>query len=49
MIMRKLEIKNVENRLEAIYRRVVARRAKYGELSEIEIDEIVQKHRHGKS
>jgi len=49
LIMKKLEIKNVENRLEAIYRRVVTRREKYGELSETEIDEIVQKHRHGKS
>ena len=49
LIKKKLEIKNAENRLEAIYRRVVARRAKYGELSETEIDEIVQKHRHGKS
>jgi len=49
LIMRKLEIKNVENRLAEIYRRVVARRAKYGELSETEIDEIVQKYRHGKS
>ena len=49
LIMKKLEIKNAENRLEAIYRRVVARRAKYGELSETEIDEIVQKHRPGKS
>ena len=47
--MRKLELKNVENRLKAIYRRVAARRAKYGELSETEIDEIVQKYRHGKS
>ena len=49
LIMRKLEIKNVGNRLEAIYRRVVARRAKYGELSETEIDEMVQKYRHGKN
>ncbi len=49
LIMRKLEIKNVENRLAAIYRRVVRRRAKYGELSETEIDEIVQKYRHGKN
>ncbi len=49
LIMRKLEIKNVENRLAAIYRRVVARRAKYGELSDSEIDEIVQKYRHGKN
>ncbi|MDV3277553.1 MAG: AbrB/MazE/SpoVT family DNA-binding domain-containing protein [Nitrososphaerales archaeon] len=49
LIMKKIEVKNVEKRLESLYRRVGARRAKYGELSDAEIDELVQKHRHYKS
>jgi len=49
LVMKKLELKNVENELKTIYRRVSARRAKYGELSESEIDEIIQRYRHGKS
>ncbi len=49
LIMKKIEVKNVESRLESIYRRVGAIRAKYGELSDGEINEIVQKYRHYKS
>ncbi len=48
LIIKKLEVKNVEKRLEAMYKRINTRRAKYGELSEEEINEIVQKYRHGK-
>jgi len=48
LIMKKLEVKDVERSLEAIYRRVASRRPKYGVLSEAEINELVQKYRHGK-
>jgi AbrB family looped-hinge helix DNA binding protein len=49
LVMKKLEIKDVEGALAAIYKRIAARRARYGELSQAEIDEIVQRYRHGKS
>ncbi len=48
LIIKKLEVKDVEKRLEAMYDRIDARRAKYGELSEEEINAMVQKYRHGK-
>ncbi|MCL4355631.1 MAG: AbrB/MazE/SpoVT family DNA-binding domain-containing protein [Nitrososphaerota archaeon] len=49
LIMKKLEVEGVEKSLEAIYRRVDARKAKFGKLGEAEIEELVQKYRHVKS
>lgn len=48
LIMKKLEIPDVRTELEAIYTKVDKRIAKYGEMSEEEINEIVQKYRHSK-
>ena len=48
LIMKKLEVEEVEKSLEAIYRQVDARKAKFGKLSEAEIVELVQKYRHTK-
>jgi bifunctional DNA-binding transcriptional regulator/antitoxin component of YhaV-PrlF toxin-antitoxin module len=48
LIIKKLEVKNAEKQLEAIYKRVRARRSKYCELGEDEINEIVQRYRHGR-
>ena len=45
IIMRKIEVLNLRGELEAIYERVDKRIAKYGELSEQEIAEIIQKGR----
>lgn len=47
LIMKKIETKDVERRLKEIYRRISARRARYGELSQEEIDALVRKYRHG--
>jgi AbrB family looped-hinge helix DNA binding protein len=49
LVMKKLELKGVERSLEQVYRKVDARRAKLGDLTETEIQELVQKYRHGKS
>jgi len=48
LIMKKLEIPDVEKKLEALYKRIDRRIAKYGELSEEEIEEEIQKYRGGK-
>jgi AbrB family looped-hinge helix DNA binding protein len=48
LIMKKLEVKDVERKLEAIYRQVDARKERRGGLSVAEIERIVQRHRHGK-
>lgn len=45
VIMKKLEIPDVKKELEGIYRKVDARIAKYGELSDEEINEIIQNYR----
>jgi AbrB family looped-hinge helix DNA binding protein len=45
LIMKKLEIPDVEKKLEALYRRIDRKIAKYGELSEGEIDEEIQRYR----
>lgn len=45
VIMKKLEVPDVRKELEAVYRRVGKKVAKYGELSDEEIIEIVQKYR----
>ncbi len=48
VIMRKLEIPDVERELERIYKRVAAEIARYGELTDEQIEEIVQEHRRKK-
>jgi len=48
VIMKKLEIPDVEKKLEALYKRVDKRIAKYGELSEEDILEEIQKYRREK-
>ena len=45
LIMKKLEIPDVEKKLEALYRRIDRKIAKYGDLSEEEIDEEIQRYR----
>ena len=49
LIMKKLDAKNVEKRLEKMYRRIDARKAKYGGLTEEEIREEIEKFRPNKS
>ena len=39
----------MERSLEEVYRKVDARRAKLGDLTETEIQALVQKYRHGKN
>lgn len=48
LIMKKLEMKDVEKELQAIYRRVRLTSARHGKLDDEMINEIVQRHRHGK-
>ncbi len=48
VIMKKMEIPNVLGDLKALYKRVDARAAKHGRISDQEINEIVQKYRHKK-
>jgi AbrB family looped-hinge helix DNA binding protein len=45
VIMKKLEVPDIAKELETMYRRMDERIAKYGELSEQEINEIIQKRR----
>ncbi len=47
VIMKKMQIPDVRKELQEIYRKVEQRIAKFGELTEEEINEIVQKYRHG--
>ena len=49
LVMKKLEVKGMERSLEEVYRKIDARRAKLGDLTEAEIQALVQKNRHGKS
>jgi len=48
VIMKKLEIPDVTKELEKIYRKVDARIAKYGELANEEINEVIQDYRRRK-
>jgi len=48
VIMKKLEIPDVTKELEEIYRKVDARIAKYGELANEEINEVIQDYRRRK-
>lgn len=45
VVMRKLEIPNVVKALEGIYKRVDAKISKHGELTNEEIESIIQKYR----
>jgi AbrB family looped-hinge helix DNA binding protein len=45
LIMKKLDTKNVKKRLEQMYRRIDARRAKYGGLTEEEIQDEIEANR----
>ena len=49
LVMKKLEVKGLERSLEEVYKKVDARRAELGDLTEAEIQALVQKYRHGKS
>ncbi len=48
LIMKKLDVKDVEKRMETMYRRVDAKNAKYGELTEGDILHEIQKYREEK-
>ena len=48
VVMKKMEIPDVAKELEEIYRRVDAKVAKYGELTDKEVNEIVQDYRRKK-
>ena len=45
VIMKKLEMPNIVKELEGIYKRVDSKIAKYGELTDKEIEAIIQQHR----
>jgi AbrB family looped-hinge helix DNA binding protein len=45
VILKKIEIPDIEKRLKEIYRKVDKRIAKYGELTEEEIEEEIQRYR----
>jgi AbrB family looped-hinge helix DNA binding protein len=45
VIMKKMEIPDVVEDLKALYRSIQPKIAKYGQLSEAEIESIVQRHR----
>ncbi len=45
VIMKKLEVPNVTKELEAIYKQVNKKIAQYGELTNQEINEVIQDHR----
>ena len=48
VILKKLEVPDIAKELEAIYKRIDKRIAKYGELSNEEINEIIHAHRRKK-
>lgn len=48
LIMKKLEVKDAEKVLQSIYKQITAKVVEYGEPSEVEINRLVQKYRHGK-
>lgn len=45
VIMKRLEIPDVVEDMKALYRKIEPRIARYGTLSEEEVEEIVQRHR----
>src|SRR5437879_1595409 len=48
LIMKKLDVKDVEKRLGALYRRIDARTEKYGELNEADIQREMERYREEK-
>jgi len=48
VIMKKLEMPDIEKKLQALYRRIDRKIAKYGELSEEEINEEIRRYRREK-
>ena len=48
LIMKKLDIEDAGNELERVFREIDARRGKIGEITERELNELVQKYRHEK-
>jgi len=48
VIMKKIEVPGVEKKLREMYRRIGKRIAKYGELTQEEIEEEIQKYRRTK-
>ena len=48
VIMKKIEVPGVEKKLREMYRRIGKRIAKYGELTQEEIEEEIQKYRKAK-
>lgn len=48
VILKKLEVPDIAKELEAIYKRIDKRIAKYGELTNEEINEIIHEHRRKK-
>ncbi|MFQ6134228.1 MAG: AbrB/MazE/SpoVT family DNA-binding domain-containing protein [Nitrososphaerales archaeon] len=49
VIMKKLEVPDITKELEAMYRRIDKRIAKYGELTQEKIEEEIQKYRREKA
>jgi AbrB family looped-hinge helix DNA binding protein len=48
VILKKIEVPDVEKKLREMYRRIDRRIAKYGELTQEEIEEEIQKYRKAK-
>jgi len=48
VILKKLEVPDIEKELQAMYKRIDKRIAKYGALTQEEIDEIIHEHRRKK-
>jgi AbrB family looped-hinge helix DNA binding protein len=48
LLLKKLEVPDLEKELRAMYRRIDRRIAKYGEMTQEEIDEIIHEHRRKK-
>jgi len=49
VILKKLEIPDIEKELQAMYKRIDKRIAKYGELTQEDVEEVIQEHRREKS
>jgi AbrB family looped-hinge helix DNA binding protein len=49
LVMRKLDVADLENQLKAIYKKIDRRIVKYGELTQEEIDEEIHKYRKEKA
>ena len=45
VILKKLEVPNIDKELEAMYKRIDKRIAKYGEMTQEEIDKIIHEYR----